>query len=116
MSDHDPFYVTPPPQHSMPWSGWVNHVLVSREKRLRWLEHELREQAKEMERRREILERTRTVPSRWMIFWFRPNMNAAIIVFGLLYLTLSWLITGEFPSVDRIILLLRMTHSGSALL
>lgn len=104
---HDPFYVTPPPQHSMPWSGWVNYVLASREKRLRHLEREILAQAREMERRRILLEQRGAMVRRWTTSWLTLNLNSALVVFGVLYLILSWLITGEFPRLDHIIMLLR---------
>lgn len=107
MDQHDEtFYILPPPPHSVPWASWVNHVLASRERRLRQIEGEIRAQAAEMERRRLLLEERGRTVTRWMAFFASLTRNGVLVLIGALYLILSYIVTGAVPTLSDIIKIL----------
>lgn len=88
-------WAPPAPHHSRPWADWVHHTFDHHHDMIRDLHEEVTEQGQELERRRILIEARQN--SLWSKLLASAGPQLGKIVFGLLCLLITYLLTGQPP-------------------
>jgi hypothetical protein len=104
-----PVWTPEPPPHSQPWSGWVNHMLIAMGDSISSLHSTIEGMQEELDRREIIIEANRKEREH---IWEPLKRHGKWIGLALLYVALSSIATGKFPTLKEFLEIARQAAGG----